>query len=249
MCAMAGPTVPQEFLKAENVGLRLLLEQAGIDARTLLAQAGIEAEQREAADKLQKLILEELHHRIKNTLATVSAIASQSLRTATSIEHGQQAIESRLQALGRAHDLLLQVRWSSASLAHIVAGATEPYDSKGMGKFSIQGPDLKINSGAVIALAMTFNELCTNTTKFGALSVPAGRIEITWSIDQANERLHLTWIEKGGPPVHPPTRRSFGTRMIETLGKQLNGKVEMAYPPSGFAYALDVPLASLKPVD
>ena len=244
---MAGPTIPQEFLKAENIGLRMLLEQAGIDAKALLAQAGIEAEQRETADKLQKLILEELHHRIKNTLATVSAITSQSLRTATSIEHGQQAIESRLQALGRAHDLLLQVRWSSASLAHIVEGATEPFDNEGEGKFSIQGPDFKMSSGAVIALAMTLNELCTNATKFGALSAATGRIEIAWTIDQGNQRLHLTWTENGGPEVHPPTRRSFGTRMIETLGTQLNGKVEMAYPRSGFVYALDVPLASLKP--
>src|ERR1700682_907802 len=97
---MAGPTVPEEFLKAENVGLRMLLEQAGIDAGGLLAQAGIDAEQRETADRLQKLILEELHHRIKNTLATVSAIASQSLRTASSIEHGQRAIERRLLPLG-----------------------------------------------------------------------------------------------------------------------------------------------------
>jgi beta-alanine--pyruvate transaminase len=189
---MAGPTVPQEFLKAENVGLRLLLEQAGIDARALLAQSGIEAKERETAERLQKLILEELHHRIKNTLATVSAIASQSLRTADSLEHAQQAIEGRLQALGRAHDLLLQARWSSASLAHIVQGATEPYDSKGEGKFSIQGPDLKITSGAVIALAMTLNELCTNTTKFGALSVPSGRIEIAWTIDEHGQRLRLT---------------------------------------------------------
>jgi two-component sensor histidine kinase len=243
---MAGPIVPQEFLKAENVGLRMLLEQAGIDAKVLLAQAGIEAKEREAADKLQKLILEELHHRIKNTLATVSAIASQSLRTADSLEHGQQAIEGRLLALGRAHDLLLQARWSSASLAHIVQGATEPYDSKGKGKFSIQGPELKITSGAVIALAMTLNELCTNTTKFGALSVTAGRIEIAWSIDAKNERLHLTWTEKDGPAVHPPTRRSFGTRLIETLGKQLNGKVELDYAPGGFVYALDVPLSALK---
>jgi two-component sensor histidine kinase len=246
MCAMAGPIVPQEFLKAENTGLRLLLEQANIDAKALLAQAGIEAEEREAADKLQKLILEELHHRIKNTLSTVSAIASQSLRTADSIEHGQQAIESRLQALGRAHDLLLQVRWSSAGLAHIVQSATEPYDSKGEGKFSIQGPDFKITSSAVIALAMMLNELCTNTTKFGALSVPAGRIEIAWSIDTKNERLHLTWTEKDGPAVHAPTRRSFGTRLIETLGKQLSGRVELAYAPSGFVYALDVPLSALK---
>jgi two-component sensor histidine kinase len=246
---MAGSTVPQEFLKAENVGLRMLLEQAGIDARALLAQAGIDAEQREAADKLQKLILEELHHRIKNTLATVSAIASQSLRTATSIEHGQHAIESRLLALGRAHDLLLQVRWSSADLAHIIKGATEPYDSQGEGKFSIQGPDLKIASGAVLALAMTLNELCTNTTKFGALSVPAGRIAIAWTIDEKNERLRLTWTEKGGPPVHAPTRRSFGTRLIETLGKQLNGETEMTYAPEGMVYVLNVPLNSLKPPD
>ena len=141
---MAGPTVPQEFLKAENVGLRMLLEQAGIDAKALLAQAGIDAEQREAADKLQKLILEELHHRIKNTLATVSAIASQSLRTATSIEHGQQAIESRLLALGRAHDLLLQARWSSASLAHIVQGATEPYDSRARASFRFKAPTSRL---------------------------------------------------------------------------------------------------------
>ena len=246
---MAGPTVPQEFLKAENVGLRMLLEQAGIDARALLAQAGIDAEQREAADKLQKLILEELHHRIKNTLATVSAIAAQSLRTATSIEHGQHAIESRLLALGRAHDLLLQARWSSADLAEIVKGATEPYDSEGEGRFSIRGPDLQITSGAVIALAMTLNELCTNTTKFGALSAPSGRIAVVWTIDETNARLHLTWTESGGPEVHAPTRRSFGTRMIETLGKQLNGKVEMAYDPTGFVYSLDVPLGSLKPPD
>jgi len=246
---MAGPTAPEDFLKAENVGLRMLLEQAGIDARTLLAQAGIDAEQREAADRLQKLILEELHHRIKNTLATVSAIASQSLRNATSIEHGREAIESRLQALGRAHDLLLQARWSSASLAHIVQGATEPYDSQGEGKFTIEGPDFKIASGAVIALAMTLNELCTNTTKFGALSVPAGRINIAWTIDEKTKRLRLTWTEKGGPAVRAPTRRSFGTRMIETLGKQLNGEVEMAYAPGGFDYALDVPMASLKPPD
>jgi len=246
---MAGPTVPEEFLKAENVGLRMLLEQAGIDAEALLAQAGIDAEQRETSDKLQKLILEELHHRIKNTLATVSAIAAQSLRDATSIEHGRQAIESRLLALGRAHDLLLQVRWSSTSLAHIVHAATEPYDSQGEGRFLIQGPDLQISSGAVIALAMTLNELCTNTTKFGALSAPGGRIGIVWTVDANQERLHMTWSETGGPAVHAPTRRSFGTRLIETLGKQLNGEVALDYAQDGFVYALDLPLSSLKPPD
>jgi two-component sensor histidine kinase/CheY-like chemotaxis protein len=235
----------QEYLSAENDSLRLLLEQAGIDAKVLLAQAGIDAKEREAADKLQKLILEELHHRIKNTLATVSAIASQSLRTATSIEHGQQAIEGRLVALGRAHDLLLQARWANASLENTIRGATEPYVSIGSGRISIQGPEIRITSGAVIALAMTLNELCTNTTKFGALSVPSGRIEIVWKIDEARQRLHLTWLEKNGPVVHAPSRQSFGTRLIGSLGQQLKGEVNLAYNATGFEYVLDVPMAAL----
>lgn len=233
------------FLTAENDSLRLLLEQAGIDAEVLLAQAGIDAKEREAADKLQKLILEELHHRIKNTLATVSAIASQSLRTATSIEHGQHAIEGRLIALGRAHDLLLQAQWANADLASTIRGATEPYDSDDGGRFSISGPDIKITSGAVIALAMTLNELCTNTTKFGALSVPGGSIDIAWKVDEGKQRLQMTWSEKGGPSVSAPTRQSFGTRLIGSLGQQLKGQVQLAYEPTGFVYTLDVPMTSL----
>jgi two-component sensor histidine kinase/CheY-like chemotaxis protein len=235
----------KEFLSAENDSLRLLLEQAGIDAQVLLSQAGIDAKEREAADKLQKLILEELHHRIKNTLATVSAIASQSLRTATSIEHGQHAIEGRLVALGRAHDLLLQARWANADLSNTIKGATEPYDGEGAGRFSISGPDIKITSGAVIALAMTLNELCTNTTKFGALSVPAGSIDIVWKIDEQTQRLELTWSEKGGPSVSAPSRQSFGTRLIGSLGQQLKGEVRLAYEPTGFVYTMDVPMTSL----
>ena len=232
-------------MTAENGSLRLLLAQAAIDAKVLLAQAGIDAKEREAADKLQKLILDELHHRIKNTLATVSAIASQSLRTATSIEHGRQAIEGRLVALGRVHDLLMQVSWANASLVHTIRGATEPYDSQGAGRFSINGPDVGITSGAVIALAMTFNELCTNTTKFGALSVPGGRVEIAWTMDDEKQRFQLTWTEKDGPVVKAPTRRSFGTRMIGSLGQQLHGDVQLVYEPTGFVYKLDVPLNSL----
>jgi two-component sensor histidine kinase/CheY-like chemotaxis protein len=240
------PRSAQEVvLSAENDSLRLLLEQAGIDAETLLIQAGIDAKEREAADKLQKLILGELHHRIKNTLATVSAIASQSFRAAPSIEAGQKAMEGRLTALGRAHDLLMQVSWASASLTHTFSSATEPYDSQGGRRFHFNGPDLRITSGAVIALAMTFNELCTNTTKFGALSVPAGRVEIAWTIDEPRQRLHLVWTESGGPAVEPPVRQSFGTRMMKSLGQQLNGQVQLAYQPSGFIYSLDVPLSSV----
>jgi len=239
------PASPQEVLAAENVSLRLLLTQAKLSAETLLAQAGIDAREREASDRLQKLILEELHHRIKNTLATVGAIASQSLRNAPDTLHAQHAIEGRLQALGRAHDLLLQARWTGASLRKIVLGAIEPFDNPDKAKFSVDGPDVEIASGAVIAIAMTLNELCTNTTKFGALSVPDGRVDIRWTVDEPASRLHFTWREDDGPPVQPPTKQSFGTRLIETLGRQLKGKVTLTYEPSGFVYLLDVPMAAV----
>ena len=147
-------------------------------------------------------------------------------------------------ALGRAHDLLMQASWANAGLMHTVQGAIEPYDSKAKGRFSIEGAELGITSGAVISLAMTFNELCTNTTKFGALSVPGGHVAIRWTID-GQQHLRLTWTERDGPAVEAPSRKSFGTRMMDSLGKQLGGRVQLAYEPSGFTYALDVPLASL----
>jgi two-component sensor histidine kinase len=139
----------------------------------------------------------------------------------------------------------MQVSWASTSLTHTFSSATEPYDGQGSRRFHFNGPDLKITSGAVIALAMTFNELCTNTTKFGALSVPAGRVEVAWTIDEPKQRLRLSWTESGGPPVEPPTRQSFGTRMMKSLGQQLNGQVQLAYEPLGFVYSLDVPLSSV----
>src|SRR5579859_3761478 len=216
----SGAEPHQDFLEAENVSLRLLLAQAEINARSLLAKAGIDAREREASDKLQKLIVEELHHRIKNTLATVGAVVSQSLRGLEGVEHAEHAIQGRLLALGRAHDLLLQARWTSADLGTVVRGAIEAFDNPDEPKFSISGPDIRVNSGAVIAVAMTLNELCTNTTKFGALSVPQGRVDIVWTVDPQTQRLHLTWTENNGPAVHSPEKRSFGTRLIETLGRQ-----------------------------
>ena len=94
---------------------------------------------------------------------------------------------------------------------------------------------------------MTLNELCTNTTKFGALSVQSGRVDIVWHIDEENQRLIFTWTESGGPVVYAPIRRSFGTRLIGSLGQQLKGEVQLSYRPAGFAYALDVPMSSLVP--
>lgn len=224
-------------LEIENVSLRRLLEQAGIDA----------AEQR-GAQRLQRLLLEELHHRVKNTLATVMAIMSQSLRAANSLEDGRRAIEHRLVALGRAHDLLLDTNWTSTPLAAILKIATDPFDTSDVSRFFVQSSDIEVNSGAVLPLAMVLNELCTNAVKYGALSNASGRVDITTEVDNSRNRFLLTWTEKGGPPVHAPTHRSFGSRLIEhSFVSQLRGEAHLTFEPSGLVCILDIPLASLKP--
>lgn len=232
----------QDALTIENDSLKLALEQAGIDASALLVQAGIEAEEREAADKLQHLIHAELHHRMKNMLATVGAITQQSLRTATSMTQASTAIDGRLAALARAHDLLTLASWNNATLTSTIESAVKPFDQGGE-RIMISGEDIKIASNAVIAFAMTLNELCTNTTKHGALSLPHGRVSISWSVNA--ERLHFKWAESGGPHVDEPSRRGFGTRLMSSLGQQLNGTVDLDYRPIGFVYTLDVPLEAL----
>jgi two-component sensor histidine kinase/CheY-like chemotaxis protein len=234
----------QDALTTENDSLKLALEQAGIDASALLVQAGIEAEEREASDKLQHLIHAELHHRIKNMLATVSAITHQSLRTAPSMSHASSAIDGRFAALGRAHDLLTRVSWENATIESTIRNAVQPFDQGG-DRFIIAGENIRVTSSSVIAFAMTLNELCTNTTKFGALSVPEGQVRMTWSTDDG--RLRFEWAESGGPLVSEPTRKSFGTRMMTSLGKQLKGTVELDYQPSGFVYTLDAPLEAVVP--
>jgi len=235
-----------DALEAENAGLRDLLTQAGIDAARLLAKAGIDAAESEAAKRLQRLLLEELHHRVKNTLATVIAITSQSLRTSENMEQARLAVESRLIALGRAHDLLLEANWAGAKLTDVIRSALEPFDSHDVPRFVVQDAALKVGPGAVLPLTMSLNELCTNAVKYGALSNAAGRIELTLTVDKKTQLFKLTWTEKGGPAVQEPTRRSFGTRLINRLADQLHGDVRLRYEPAGFVYELDIPLAVLQ---
>ncbi len=193
---------------------------------------------------VQRLLLEELHHRIKNVLATVMAIASQSLRNAESIEHGREAIEHRLLALGRVHDLLLKTNWTSATLASIVQIAIEPFDKSQ--RFSVGIPDIDVSPAAVLPLAMILNELCTNAVKYGSLSNAGGCVAISAEVDASKERFSFSWAETGGPSVRAPTHTSFGTRLIEQgFVGELRGKAHLAFKPSGVICNLDIPLASL----
>ena len=223
------------------------LEVENLDLRRLLAQAGIDAAEHKVVERLQRVLLEELHHRVKNTLAIVMAITSQSLRAADSLEHGREAINHRLMALGRVHDLLLQTSWGSTSLAEILKIAIDPFDTSGAGRFLVQSSDIEVSSEAVLPLAMVLNELCTNAVKYGALSNGNGRVQITAAVDDTQKTFRLRWAETGGPTVRVPTRRSFGTRLIEqSFVKQLQGASQLSFEPSGVVCVLEIPLDSLK---
>jgi two-component sensor histidine kinase len=243
--AVDSKSLKEDALEAENAGLRDLLTQAGVDAARLLAQAGIDATENEAAKRLQRLLLEELHHRVKNTLATVIAITSQSLRNAESLEKGRLAVESRLVALGRAHDLLLEANWAGAKLTDVIHAAIEPFDSDDVRRFAVQETQIEVGPGAVLPLTMSLNELCTNAVKYGALSNATGRITITSVVDKKASRFRLTWIERDGPAVQEPMRRSFGTRLINRLATQLHGEARLRYESTGVVYELDAPVGAL----
>lgn len=236
----------ESVLESENAALRDMLGQARLDSARLLAQAGIEATEHEAAQTLQGLLLEELHHRMKNMLATVVGITSQTLRTAETLEEGRLAISSRLVAMGRAQDLLLRASETGAELADVIDVAIEPFDDHEFRRFVVQNTWIQIDARAILPLTMSLNELCTNAIKYGALSNETGRVNITSMADETTQLFTLTWTETGGPIVQEPTRRSFGTRLLGALATQLHGDVRVRYEPEGVVYQLDVPLALLR---
>ncbi len=232
-----------DALQVEIAALRELLARAGLDAARLLAQAGIDATDNEAAKRLQRLLLEEMHHRIKNTLATVVAITSQSLRNAKNLEEGRLAVENRLMAIGRAHDMLLEANLASAELRSIVLAAIRPFDDQK--RIAVRGAPLNIGATAVLPLAMFFNELCTNAVKYGALSDKSGQVMVTWMTEEQSKSLNLTWTESNGPAVQEPASHGFGTRLVNRLAEQLHGNFQIQYDHQGIACKLIMPLASL----
>jgi|KBSSwiStaDraftv2_1062776.scaffolds.fasta_scaffold328961_2 two-component sensor histidine kinase len=222
------------------------LEAENLDLRRLLAQAGIDAAEQKVAEKLQRIMVEELHHRVKNILATVQAITSQSLRAAQNVEDGRKAIESRLQALGRVHDVLLQTNWSKTKLVAILKAGIEPFITAAAPQLAMRSADIEVAPAAALPLAMILNELCTNAVKYGALSRPTGRVTIEASVADNGDSFLLTWMEKGGPAVQEPARRSFGSKLIEhAFVAQLEATAQLSFDPDGVIYDLRIPLTAL----
>jgi two-component sensor histidine kinase len=191
-------------------------------------------EEREESEARREILVHELAHRVKNTLATVQSIASMSFRT----NQGPEALrnfQERLQALVRSHDLLTRHNWQHADLREVAEAALAPAREDLAHRFTLSGPPVDLRSAIVVPTAMIFHELCTNSMKYGALSNDTGHVEVRWTreIVEHGNLICLTWSERGGPPVKAPEQEGFGTRLITSLTGQLGGGYEVHYAVSG----------------
>ncbi len=200
---------------------------------------GIDMTEQVQADERQRLLLDELNHRVKNTLATVQAIAQQTLRGAEDPAAFAQAFESRLLALSQTHNALTDSQWAGAGLRQILGQELGPYGAE---RVAMEGPDVHLPARVALALGMVFHELATNAAKYGALST-AGRLLLTWSVTD-DDSLAFEWRETGGPPAVGPKRRGFGSRLIErSIAIELRGHIAADYEKDGLVVRFDAPLA------
>ena len=225
-----------------------------IDNVRLHQAARAEVRERVLAEERQRLLLNELNHRVKNTLASVQSLARQSLVNAKDIDTYYKAFEARLMALSQTHNLLTAQNWEGASLFDILAAELRPYSGGRQGggaRFTIQGEqDVRLRPKAAVALGMAFHELATNAVKYGALSTPAGHVALRLRLDDqpSDRRLMIEWTESGGPAVVKPDRQGFGSRLLERgLAGELAGRVRLDYHPTGLSCRMDLPLHVLEP--
>ncbi|WP_454761788.1 sensor histidine kinase [Caulobacter segnis] len=202
---------------------------------------GSDMTDRVLANQRQRLLMDELNHRVKNTLATVQAIAQQTLRGAAAPETFAAAFEARLLALSQTHNALTDSQWAGAGLKQILVQELGPYGTE---RIRIDGPDVHLPARVALSLGMVFHELATNAAKYGALSTGGGRLLLDWTLPGSGDTLRFAWRETGGPPASIPERKGFGSRLIErSITGELRGAIAADYSADGLAVRFDVPLA------
>jgi len=195
----------------------------------------------EAHQERQALLIEELNHRVKNTLATVQSLAHQTFKQPTSPQAARERFEARLMSLSRTHNLLNESSWTGASLKEVLALELEPYIADRPQRLISSGPPVELRAPVAVALGMILHELATNAAKYGALSRSNGYIHIKWAVSETV--LRLQWVERDGPLVSQPLHRGFGSRLIETtVRRQLDGHVDLHFDPEGLICELEMPM-------
>ncbi|MBP0493631.1 PAS domain S-box protein [Roseomonas sp. SG15] len=205
--------------------------------------------ERRLEEQRRVLLTDELLHRVKNTLASVQSVAAQTLRETEISATLQATLVERLKALGRAHDMLVRSGWKGALLGEVLAETLEPHaGNAGAVRYSAEGPPVRLSSDTTVILNLALHELATNAAKYGALSAPDGHVEVVWELEARTgaetPAVVISWRERGGPPVRPPERRGFGSRMLErALPYQSGAEVSLSFPPPGVECRICLPLA------
>ncbi|WP_267397644.1 MULTISPECIES: PAS domain S-box protein [unclassified Sphingomonas] len=206
----------------------------------------IDVHEREQAAEQQAILTGELAHRMKNLMAMVQAIVHQSLRSAVTLDDARASVSERFQALTQAQDLLTAYSGLASDLGRVVTTALASINDGE--RVAIGGDPVAIGAPAALSFTLVLHELATNALKYGALSLPDGKVMVQWTLDrqQAGEKLILTWAEAGGPIVLAPTRRGFGTRLIDSIGRSFGGFSELSYDPAGVRWLVEVDAAQLR---
>jgi two-component system CheB/CheR fusion protein len=197
------------------------------------------------AEQHQRLLVDELNHRVKNMLTVVISMASHTLRRATALEDFETTFMGRIQALTAAYSLLTSEAWQTVSLRSLLQEEFRPFMAPGMENIRFDGPAILLQPRAALALGMAVHELTTNAVKYGALSVPEGVVTVQWYSEagQGGNDLVLDWVESGGPPVTAPSRRGFGTTLIERgLKQDMSAQVELEFPVDGVHARVRAPM-------
>jgi PAS domain S-box-containing protein len=200
------------------------------------------------ANEQRVLLLNELNHRIKNTLTTVQSIAENTLRAANVDAATRANLTNRLIALSEAHDLLVTENWAGADLASVVAQAIDPHELQDGSRFEIEGPRVRLSPQQAVSLSLALHELATNAAKYGALSRPQGKVSVAWNVGHDGDGrryMNLLWSERGGPPVSQPAHTGFGTRLITRIvGQEGHGRARMDYEREGLRCIIELDLSS-----
>jgi two-component sensor histidine kinase len=230
------PFHPDVLADAVSSGLRARKRQ-----REVQAHLG----ERQLTHERQSLLIRELHHRVKNTLATVQALVGATARSATSVDEFYHAFVARIVALANTHTMLTEDYWQTASLGEILRAELGPYQSEAEDRVVLDGPDVQLQADLAVPLGMAVHELSTNAAKYGSLSVPEGRLQVRWDVlEQGDARkLLLDWTEMGGPSVEEPSRRGFGSTLIRRiLTTQCRADIQYDFEPGGVHFRLEAPL-------
>jgi PAS domain S-box-containing protein len=206
---------------------------------------------RKRAGERQQLLVRELHHRVRNNLATVQALLGATGRSAASIEEFRDAFLARIVALGNTHSLLTNEYWPMASLADMLKREIAPFDDPNSQRITLQGPPIELSADLAVPVGMAVHELASNAVKHGALSVERGQVTVSWAVvhEDNGRRLHLEWLETGGPPLRNYEQKGFGSTLLQrVLPQQCNAEVQLEFEEAGVRFRLKAPLAEQRPV-